>query len=123
MSCTRCPHHVRHGQTAKDGKTLMFSDLCGLKLRELFDYDPNAKKKGRGRTKINLDRKIIPRKIPIKVNECLHIPFPNSFDYFKCAIYQKTFCSQGLKNGVVPTKDIHFSETIANVSVTDLDYL
>lgn len=122
MSCNRCPHHVHHGQMAEDGKTLLFSNLCGLKIRKLLDYDPNLKKKGRARSK-ETERKIIPVKIPIDENKCSHFPYPKKFDYFSCEIYQKTFCSQGIKNGVVPTKDPHFADKITNVSVTDLDFL
>ena len=33
MSCNKgCPHHVRHGKLAKDGKTVEFKDRCGLTM-------------------------------------------------------------------------------------------
>ena len=108
---------------AEDGKNLLFSDLCGLKLKQLNEHELSPKKKGRGRNKVNPDRKITPKQIPQNVADCGHTPFPKDFDYFSCDVYQRTFCSKGTKNGVLPTKDIHFSDKISNVSVTDLDYL
>jgi hypothetical protein len=30
MSCKTCPHHVKHGKPAKDGKSIVFTDRCGL---------------------------------------------------------------------------------------------
>jgi hypothetical protein len=123
MSCSRCPHHVRHGQLAKDGKTLLFNDLCGLRLRQLSDTGDVQKKRGRGRTKPVTDRKIVPKKYPVKSTECTEFPFVHEFDYFACPIYQKTFASSGLKNSVVPTRDPQYVEQISNVSVADLEYL
>jgi len=120
MNCRRCPHHVRHGQMAKDGVTLHFKDLCGLKLKRLQEQDLLPKKpKGKGRP-ADIKQK---RVLVTKNSECSHYPFPEEFDYFSCSVYQKTFSSNGLKNGVLPTKDIQFSENIAHVSVTDLEFL
>ena len=34
MLCNRCPHHVRHGKVATDGKTIEFDEKCGLKMSE-----------------------------------------------------------------------------------------
>lgn len=34
MSCKRCPHHVRHGQSTADGKGLEFIDKCALKIQQ-----------------------------------------------------------------------------------------
>ena len=121
MSCHRCPHHVRHGQMTKDGKTLQFKDLCGLKLKRLQDHEGLQKKpKGRGRQGADARFK---KPLATKNTECIHHPFPRSFDYFNCMVYQKTFSTSGLRNNVIPTKDIHYSETISNVSVTDLEFL
>ncbi len=122
MNCRRCPHHVRHGQMAKDGKSLQFKDLCGLKLKRLQEQDPIQKKiKGKGRQGA---AEVKQKKVLVtKHSECSHVPFSEDFDYFSCSVYQKTFSSYGLKNGVLPTKDIQFSESIANVSVTDLEFL
>jgi len=121
MNCRRCPHHVRHGQMAKDGKTLQFKDLCGLKLKRLQEQEVVQKKaKGRGRQAAEVKQK---RVLVVKNSECNHYPFSDEFDYFSCTVYQKTFSSYGLKNSVLPTKDIQFSESIANVSVTDLEFL
>src|SRR3989338_10193178 len=121
MNCRRCPHHVRHGQMAKDGKTLQFKDLCGLKLKRLQEQEVIQKKtKGRGRQVAEIKQK---RVLVVKNSEFNHYPFTEEFDYFSCTVYQKTFSSYGLKNSVLPTKDIQFSESIANVSVTDLEFL
>ena len=121
MNCRRCPHHVRHGQMAKDGSTLQFKDLCGLKLKRLQEETPPPKKtKGKGRHLQELKQT---KTLVTKNSECSHFPFAKEFDYFSCTIYQKTFASSGSKNGVHPTKDIQFSDTIANVAVTDLDFL
>lgn len=37
MLCKRCPHHVRHGKVGKDGKSIEFSEKCGLKMSENRD--------------------------------------------------------------------------------------
>ena len=106
---------------AKDGKTLQFKDLCGLKLKRLQEQETIPKKpKGRGRQPNELKQKKV---LVTKNSECNHHPFPEEFDYFSCMTYQKTFASNGLKNGVLPTKDLHFTESIAGISVTDLDFL
>lgn len=121
MGCRRCPHHVRHGQMAKDTNALEFSNLCGLKLKRLQDQD-FVQKKGRTKGKQSSDTKL-QKNIADGEAECMHYPFPEDFDYFSCPVYQQTFSSQGLKNGVVPTKDLEFTESISNVSVTDLEFL
>lgn len=122
MNCRRCPHHVRHGQMAKDGKSLQFRDHCGLKLKRLQEQSepPPKKSRGRGRQAAEVKQK---QTLVTKNSECLHHPFPEEFDYFSCSVYQKTFSSYGLKNGVLPTKDIQFTDTIASISVTDLEFL
>jgi len=106
---------------AKDGKTLQFKDLCGLKLKRLQEQE-TQQKKGRGRSRQAAEIK--QKKVLVTKNsECIHFPFFDDFDYFSCSVYQKTFSSYGLKNSVLPTKDIQFSDSITNVSVTDLEFL
>jgi len=38
MLCKRCPHLVKHGQVAKDGK-ISFKTLCGLKMKQKVEED------------------------------------------------------------------------------------
>lgn len=122
MACKRCPHHVRHGKLADDGKSILFSDLCGLKMKQMQEFEPAVKKvRGRGRpTTEVVKRKPLPNGITA---DCVHFPFPSQFDYFHCEVYQDTFESKGLKNGVVPTKDFQYSERLAGMSVTDMELL
>lgn len=91
--CKRCPHHVKHGQVAADGKTIEFLNRCGLMM------------------KAN------------KVLDCVHHPFSKYFDYTSCGIYQETFKSSGIKNDVVPTKDFQYSEGFNSGSITDMELL
>ncbi|MBP6217159.1 MAG: hypothetical protein KA436_01080 [Oligoflexales bacterium] len=121
MSCKRCPHHVRHGQVAKDGQDFQFKNLCGLKLKQNQDPELIKKTRGRGRPAAEPVR----RKPPSadKSIDCTNYPFSSEFDYFFCNVYQETFASKGLKNDVVPTKDFEFSENFTGVSVTDMELL
>lgn len=98
MICRRCPHHVRHGKAAADGKSIEFRDLCGLKIK-------------RNETE----------KTPI-ATDCEQVPFPSKFDYLTCSYYQSTFKSGHHKNDVVP-KDIQYSEMLTAGSITDMDLL
>ena len=124
MTCKRCPHHVRHGKVGEDGKTISFSELCGLKIKQMQEQDPPPKKnRGRGRPAAELPVK---RKILTQVGEdsnCIHHPFESQFDYFHCCVYVETFETKGMKNGVVPTKDFQYSERLAGVAVTDMELL
>lgn len=122
MSCIRCPHHVRHGKLGEDGKTIVFRDHCGLRLKQTQDPEAMIKKtKGRGRAPTPVvKRKVLPQDAN---TDCVHFPFPDQFDYFHCAVYQETFDSRGIKNGVVPTKDFQYSEQLAGLAVTDMELL
>lgn len=122
MSCRRCPHHVRHGQVAKDQQSIIFKDICGLRHKQAVDPECALKKtRGRGRTTTTeVKRKPLPNGATL---ECLHFPFEETFDYFCCEIYQENFATQGLKNGVLPTKDFQYSEHLAGLAVTDMELL
>ncbi len=120
MSCYRCPHYVRHGQPTKDKKSIMFKDLCGLKMRQSTEPDQLMKKQ-RGRKPAEPVRK--PARERTAGQECISFPFTEAFDYFQCAIYQKTFESKGLKNDVNPTSDFQFSEQLRGTSVTEMELL
>lgn len=76
MDCKKCPHHVRHGQVAADGKSVEFKNRCGLRMKNNENI------------------------------ECKHYPFPTGFDYHECEVYQETFKSGTRKNDVVPSSDI-----------------
>lgn len=93
MLCKRCPHHVRHGKAAADGKTIEFQDLCGLKMKATSD------------------------------RECKNYPFPKVFDYIECQVYQATFKSTGIKNDVVPTSDFQYSDSFSGQTITDMELL
>ena len=93
MSCRKCPHHVRHGQVAKDGKSIEFKDRCGLKMKDN------------------------------QAEECTHYPFEKRFDYQACAIYIEVFKTAGQRNDVVPTSDIQYSDKLAANSITDMELL
>ena len=122
MSCNKCPHHVRHGKVGEDGKSILFSDMCGLRMKQTQVTEiPNKKIKGRGKASVEpIKRKPLPEGVTM---ECVHYPFSSQFDYFHCKIYQETFESKGMKNGVVPTKDFQFSERLAGLAVTDMELL
>lgn len=93
MACKSCPHHVRHGQVAADGKNIQFSDRCALLLRR------EIKK------------------------ECQHVPFDARFDYTECDVYVETFKTSGLRNNCVPTSDIQYSDKLAGSSITEMELL
>lgn len=93
MNCKKCPHHVRHGQVAPDGKTIEFKSRCGLRMKEAQ---------------------------PV---ECSHFPFGKGFDYVQCDIYLATFKSGGQRNDVVPTSDFQYSDKLSNNSITEMELL
>ncbi|MDD9950593.1 MAG: hypothetical protein OXT67_03415 [Zetaproteobacteria bacterium] len=124
MPCNRCPHHVRHGKLAEDKKGIVFSDHCGLILKQQQPEDQHAKKqRGRGRPMAALPQRRVELPKNIESTDCIHFPFDDSFDYFRCEVYLHIFESKGIKNGVLPTKDFHYSDSIASVSVTDMELL
>ena len=99
MSCKRCPHYVKHGRAAADGKSIEFRDLCGLKLKKLAE-----------------DKKAFSDDV------CENVPFPEDFDYYLCSVYQHVFQSGIKRNGVNP-KDIQYSERLVAGSITDMELL
>ncbi len=122
MCFSKCPHHVRHGKLADDGKNIEFKNLCGLKMKR--EQDPEAiKPKGRGRGRPAAE--VVKRKplAPGETLDCANYPFDDQFDYFRCFVYQDNFQSTGLKNGVVPTRDFQYSESLAGDSITDMELL
>lgn len=122
MGCSRCPHHVRHGQVTSDGKSLQFKNLCGLRVKQAQDPEIQLKKpRGRGRPPVEtIKRKSLP---PGSSTECSKYPFSNQFDYVACEIYQEVFETKGRGNGAVPTKDFQYSESLSGMSVTDMELL
>ena len=93
MSCKKCPHHVRHGQVAADGKTIEFKSRCGLRMKEQQQI------------------------------ECAHFPFGKGFDYINCEVYLATFKTAGQRNDVVPTSDFQYSDKLAGSSITEMELL
>ncbi|MFK7871714.1 MAG: hypothetical protein AB8C84_00890 [Oligoflexales bacterium] len=122
MSCTRCPHHVRHGQPGPQPGTIEFQDLCGLKLKRTQDTTVPKKGRGRGRPQQQEGSKMKP--LPEgSTMECVNIPFPFQFEYTHCEVYFDTFaCSSGT-NDALPTKDIQFAEQLKGLSVGDMELL
>ena len=120
MLCKRCPHLVRHGQLAKDNKTIEFKSLCGLIIKQnLLDenggVDPNKKM---AKKPVKKPVKTTPRK-----EDCVHYPFPEVFDYIECQVYQGTFKSSSRTNDVIPTKDFQYSDALSGSSITDMELL
>lgn len=93
MSCKKCPHHVRHGQVAADGKTIEFKNQCGLKLKV---------------------------QSPV---ECTHYPFGKTFDYGHCEIYMQVFKTAGQTNDAMPTSDFQYSDQLQSNSITEMELL
>ncbi len=120
MDCSRCPHHVRHGKFSTDQKKVTFRDHCGLKFKQCQDTQPQVKKKGPKPIAFEGQRQEF---VLNAATECIHVPFKADFDYFGCEVYQRTFETNGLKNGVLPTKDFQFSEQLVGTSVTDMELL
>jgi len=103
--------------------SVIFSDLCGLKIKQGQDHDPevNTRPKGRGRP-VAEPVKRAPLQ-PGETVDCIHFPFNRDSDYFKCDVYILNFRTKGLKNGVLPTKDIQYSESLAGGRITDMELL
>ena len=93
MLCKKCPHHVRHGSLAADGKNIVFKDRCGLKMKTAENQ------------------------------ECVKYPFPKVFDYTECGVYFATFKSGGQRNDVVPTSDFQYSDVMHSQSITEMEFL
>lgn len=93
MNCRKCPHHVRHGQVAQDGKSITFNDRCGLMMKTGTQQ------------------------------ECKHYPFKSGFDYARCETYNVVFKSEGQRNDVVPTSDFQYSDAFSGTSITEMELL
>ena len=93
MSCKKCPHHVRHGQVAADGKSIEFKSRCGLRMKSGKDV------------------------------ECTNYPFGKGFDYMGCAVYVDVFKTAGQLNDVVPTSDFQYSDRMSQSSLTEMELL
>ncbi len=99
----KCPHLVRHGKVAADGKSIEFKEMCGLMIRKI---DPDAPP----RPKLPFDE------------TCSQVPFKKGFDYICCDVYQAVFKSKGIRNDVNSTSDMNFGAISAN-TITDMDLL
>jgi len=93
MVCKKCPHLVRHGQAAADGKSIEFKNRCGLKMRVQ------------------------------QVHDCSHYPFGKNFDYGTCDVYLATFKTAGQSNEVMPTSDFQYSDQLASNPITEMELL
>ena len=93
MQCKKCPHLVRHGQVAPDGKTIEFKNRCGLRMRDTAPVD------------------------------CAHYPFSSKFEYDGCEVYLATFKTAGQRNDAVPTSDFQYSDKLAGTSITEMELL
>ena len=123
MVCRRCPHHVRHGSVAPDKKNIIFSDICGLKVKSI-ERAEEAKEKSAGLSdKKGVVRPAINALKSGKDTECVEVPFPKDFMYRDCQVYRDIFKTTGTKNDVIPTQDIQYSEALTVGSITDLELL
>ncbi len=122
MTCRKCPHHVRHGQVASDGSSILFKDLCGLRHKQAQDTEAPLKKgmRGRGRPVDVVKRKPLPDGATM---ECLHYPFPDPFEYLSCSIYQENFSATEHRNDVLLSRELHYTEQLSDFAVTDLELL
>ncbi len=120
MLCKRCPHLVRHGQLAKDQKTIEFKSLCGLVMKQSLADENGGMDAGRKPARKPVKQEV---KKEIKEQPCLHHPFPKVFDYIECQIYQGTFKSSARTNDVIPTKDFQYSDALSGNSITDMELL
>jgi hypothetical protein len=93
MQCKKCPHHVRHGVAAADGKSIEFKSRCGLKMKEN------------------------------KEAECTKYPWAKGFDFAHCDVYQSTFKTPGQRNDAVPTSDFQYSDKLASNPITEMELL
>ena len=93
MQCKKCPHHVRHGQVAADGKTIEFKNRCGLRMKAA------------------------------ETLECRHYPFAKGFDYTTCDTYLATFKSNSPRNDAVPTSDFQYSDKLVGNPITEMELL
>ena len=57
MACNRCPHFVRNGKPSKDGKSIEFSDNCGLLIKRDIEPTVAVGRKAKGKPKPNPNQK------------------------------------------------------------------
>lgn len=115
MSCSRCPHHVKHGQLDKNTNDIHFHQLCALKVKKANDTDFSVNKKK------NPTKPKAKETVKKELLVCDHYPFDPCFNHLSCLIYLKTFKIQTDQNNVVPRSA--YNETIESVSVTDMELL
>ena len=125
MLCRRCPHLIRHGFLAEDGKNFEFRHICGLLARakradETKDGCPPASPKKMAKKPVERPKK--PQGPEEQLN-CENHPFPKVFDFIECQTYQKHFKTTARKNDVVPTKDFQYSDVLNSGSITDMELL
>jgi hypothetical protein len=122
MSCSKCPHCVRHGTPVGKSQKIEFQDVCGLKIKaqqnQILDIQI-AKSKSRKKAKpkeYDLEKK----QILYSQSKCPKSPFTDDFNYKTCEVlceYLKT-----------PTKDVvsirspHLIDQLGK-SVFELDFL
>ena len=122
MGCTRCPHFVRNGKPSGDGKSIDFSENCGLLIKQDIEPLPVHGRKSKLKNKVVETQKQINYKDPKYT--CLQYPFDKNFEYFTCQVYQETFKSGLLRNGVFPSSQYDYVENLSPLSsVTDMDLL
>jgi hypothetical protein len=120
--CTRCPHFVRHGKPSIDGKSIDFSNNCGLLIKQEIQSHTVTTKKVRYKSKapenkINIDYKD-------EKYTCLKYPFEKDFEYISCSVYQDTFKSGYLRNGAFPSSQNEYVDSVSTLaSVADMDLL
>ena len=127
MLCRRCPHLIRHGYLAEDGKNFEFRHICGL-LARARRLDETAKEGGAPVPQKKMVKKVVekPKRATNTSEEavaCESYPFPKVFDYIECPTYQQHFKTTARKNDVVPTKDFQYSDVLNSGSITDMELL
>lgn len=55
--------------------------------------------------------------------DCVHYPFQKYFDYMTCEVYKATFKGSVDRKGVMPTKDMGFSDSMSAGSIADMELL
>ena len=122
MACTRCPHFVRNGKPSADGKSIDFSDNCGLLLKQDIEPPLITGRKPRSKNKVNMNQKQLDYKNP--KYSCQQYPFEKGFEYFTCQVYQDTFKGGLMRNGVFPSTQYDYVDSVSTLSsVTDMDLL
>ena len=122
MACTRCPHFVRNGKPSIDRKSIEFSENCGLLLKQDIEPPVMTGRKAKSKNKINMNQKQLNYTDP-KYN-CIQYPFQKGFEYFSCQVYQDTFKGGLIRNGVFPSSQYDYTDSVSDLaSVTDMELL